>query len=108
MRLTHTPLQDTQLCHDVFGVSGPHIEFTNNYYGSKKAAATVGNVLYVNSGLDPWKSLSVLQNDTAHGVQAYIVNDAGHCSQMRPYQQGMNPAIGDAQQFIGGVLRNFA
>lgn len=75
-----------QMCDDAFTPGmRPHVDKTNTDYGSQSINAT--RIYFVNSGLDPWHVLSVL--DQHNMLQPVLMIDRhSHCSdlhQLSPY-----------------------
>eukprot|EP01128_Nolandella_sp_AFSM9_P007563 TRINITY_DN4186_c0_g1_i1.p1 TRINITY_DN4186_c0_g1~~TRINITY_DN4186_c0_g1_i1.p1 ORF type:complete len:482 (-),score=127.98 TRINITY_DN4186_c0_g1_i1:183-1502(-) len=83
----------TGLCTDVYGFKfQPRIKETNIHYGGKSPVGS--NVLFVNGGIDPWHSLSVIE-PIGDSITAILVPGGSHCENMSP--AGPNSPAGMAQ-----------
>ncbi|XP_042299520.1 thymus-specific serine protease-like [Sceloporus undulatus] len=71
------------VCKEAFNISSRSaqdaVSFTNEYYGADHPKAT--RVLFVNGDVDPWHSLSVLE-DQSSSERAILINGTAHCADM--------------------------
>lgn len=94
----------TRLCPVLFGISQHslpgHINFTNTYYGADRPQTH--RVLYVNGGVDPWHSLSVVQDRTQDREKAHTVfiKDTAHCADMLTPRATDKSSLREARQEI--------
>ncbi|CAI5694520.1 thymus-specific serine protease [Oreochromis niloticus] len=105
-------LQDqTKLCTTLFGISQhslpARIAFTNTYYGGDNPHTH--SILYVNGGIDPWKTLSVVQDGTEEGeeAQTVFIKDTAHCADMSSRRVTDRSSLTKARQEIEKHVSNW-
>uniref|UniRef100_A0A3P8PKX4 Serine protease 16 n=1 Tax=Astatotilapia calliptera TaxID=8154 RepID=A0A3P8PKX4_ASTCA len=105
-------LQDqTKLCTTLFGISQhslpARIAFTNTYYGGDNPHTH--RILYVNGGIDPWKTLSVVQDGTEEGeeAQTIFIKDTAHCADMSSRRVTDRSSLTKARQEIEKHVANW-
>lgn len=77
------------------------IDDTNAYYGATDPDSTY--VIFVNGSIDPWHSLSILE-DKSHTVRAIYIEGTAHCANMLPAKPSDPPALLKAQKEIAHIL----
>uniref|UniRef100_A0A3Q4G345 Thymus-specific serine protease-like n=1 Tax=Neolamprologus brichardi TaxID=32507 RepID=A0A3Q4G345_NEOBR len=105
-------LQDqTKLCTTLFGISQhslpARIAFTNTYFGGDNPHTH--SILYVNGGIDPWKTLSVVQDGTEEGeeAQTIFIKDTAHCADMSSRRVTDRSSLTKARQEIEKHVANW-
>lgn len=66
-----------QQCEDIYGISGPNVNWTNSMYGGQKIKGM--NIVFTNGDIDPWHALSVLPGmEPSVSVEAILVHGTAH------------------------------
>ncbi|KHJ92697.1 hypothetical protein OESDEN_07410, partial [Oesophagostomum dentatum] len=76
-------------CVDLFG---PEYTLTSTYQNVAAVLQKYGGadayrgtkVAFPNGSIDPWKSLGLLQSNSANNVDAFIIEGTAHCADMYP------------------------
>uniref|UniRef100_A0A8C6WY12 Thymus-specific serine protease n=1 Tax=Neogobius melanostomus TaxID=47308 RepID=A0A8C6WY12_9GOBI len=76
-----------------------HIAFTNAYYGADHPGTS--RVLYVNGGVDPWHTLSVIRDGTGERGETVFIMDTAHCADMSNQRSSDRRSLREARQEIG-------
>jgi len=95
-----------ELCTDGFGMEFPTaalINQTNVEYGSINLQNGPTNILFVNGNIDPWHSLSVIE-DIPPLINSILINGTAHCANMFPWMEGDPIAIKVAQEQISAQI----
>jgi len=91
-----------QTCTDAFSFNFSTAELINNtnaYYGARDLGTGPTNILFVNGDIDPWHSLSVIE-DVSSTVRAILINGTAHCADMFPATPQDPPGLAIAQEEV--------
>ena len=91
------------MCEDVYKIStAPDTEWVTTNYGSLFDGAT--RTVFVNGNIDPWHSLSVIDNSTLGAFPdslAVFINGTAHCGDMYLRRSSDLDSLVDAHGVIG-------
>ncbi|CEO96568.1 hypothetical protein PBRA_005177 [Plasmodiophora brassicae] len=95
-----------RLCNDLFGMGEQQIfdsiEFTNTLYGGFHPG--VSRILFVNGDIDPWHSLSILNEQHVQRQKAVYIRGASHCQDMKPSTPDDSSALREGRLKIGKLV----
>ena len=80
-----------------------NVNQTNALYGGNKPHGAT-KIAFVNGSIDPWHSLSVI-NDLNKSVHAVFIQGTAHCANTIPFVAGQYPAsLARAQIEINAII----
>ena len=87
------------ICDQLFGVKTlPNEREMNNKYGGKTPGSV--KVFFLNGGVDPWSTMSVLTPDESLLRPSVIIDGESHCSDLYNVSPDDSPALANAKQMI--------
>ncbi|XP_026486617.2 putative serine protease K12H4.7 [Vanessa tameamea] len=100
----------TKMCTALYGAEfdekrvDASVKRTNEMYGGLKPNVT--NVVFSNGDLDPWSSLSVLE-DLSYKAPAVVIPRASHCRDLFSNIKGDSEELREARKHIRYLIKNW-
>ncbi|XP_050348875.1 putative serine protease K12H4.7 [Nymphalis io] len=100
----------TKICTELFGADfdkervDTGVEKTNEIYGG--LTPNVTKVVFSNGDLDPWSTLSVLE-DLSYNAPAVVIPRSSHCRDLFSNRKGDNEELKEARKQIKYLIKNW-
>ena len=75
-----------RICTGLYGLPSSHrvpMNETNAVYGALSVVNATDRIIFTNGNRDPWKRLSIQEDETNRRCQAYWIDGVGHCADLK-------------------------